>query len=114
MFEGKIPFYPHGGGLVSYYGRSTKGPYSHLDPAYIWEDNAPFRATFNFKRFERGRSAAHAIYAKADAPDWEAVMFLSDLEDVLQRGLSLKKLQGRFVYVKRGSNYGIQMLLIDA
>lgn len=45
--------------------------------------NVPFKTTLVFKRPERGRSAAHAIYAKGDDPSWEVTIFLSDLEDVI-------------------------------
>lgn len=113
MYEGKIPFDQHGN-PIPYYNGVTRGPYAYLDPDYIWEDNAPFRATLEFQRFDRGRSASHAIYAKRDDPSWEATMFLTDFTDVVKRGLAPLSLCGRFEYVKRGSNYGIKLLLIDA
>jgi hypothetical protein len=111
MYEGKIPFDQHGN-PVPYYNGVTRGPHASFDSDYIWEDNAPFRAVLDFKRFARGRSAAHAIYAKADDPTWECVMFLTDFTDVVERGLAPLRLSGRFEHVKRGSNYGVKLLLI--
>lgn len=113
MYEGKIPFDQYGN-PVPFYNGVTRGPYANLDSDYIWKDNAPFRATLEFKGFQRGRSAAHAIYAKRDDESWQAVMFLTDFTEVVDRGLAPKHLSGRFVHVKRGSNYGIKLLLIDA
>lgn len=105
MYEGKIPFDQHGS-PVPFIQRRVE--------SYVWEENKPFYATLEFKRFERGRSAAHAIYAKADDPSWEVTMFLSDLEDVIVRGFAPLRLSGRFAFVKRGQNYGIKLLLIGA
>lgn len=105
MYEGKIPFDQHGSPV----------PYTPQRAAcYVWEENKPFRATLKFQRFERGRSAAHAIYAKADNPSWQVTMFLSDLEDVIARGEAPFLLTGRWEFVKRGQNYGVKKLLIEA
>lgn len=105
MFKGKIPFDQHGSPV----------PYClHEDSRYVWKDNEVFRATLKFERFERGRSAAHAIYAKADDPSWQVTIFLSDLEDLILRGEAPFLLTGRWEFVKRGQNYGVKKLLIDA
>lgn len=109
MYQGKIPFDQHGNPVPYCYGR-TRGPGAELDSRYVWEDNAEFAATLTFKRFARGRSAAHAIYAKDDDPTWEAVMFLTDFQALVERGLAPMHLSGRFVHVKRGANYGIQLI----
>jgi hypothetical protein len=102
MYEGKIPFDQHGNPV----------PFAPNVDAVVWEDNKPFRAALEFQRFERGRSAAHAIYAKHDDPNWEVTMFLTDFEDVVKRDLIPSRLNGRFIFVKRGQNYGIKLLLI--
>lgn len=105
MYEGKIPHDQHGSPV----------PYCmYGEDRYVWEENKPFRAVLEFQRFERGRSAAHAIYAKADDPSWEVTMFLSDLEDVIARGFAPLRLTGRFEHVKRGQNYGVKLLLIGS
>jgi hypothetical protein len=104
MYAGKIPFDQHGN-PVPFIQRRVE--------YYVWEDNATFHTSLDFVRFERGRSAAHAIYAKADDPTWEVTMFLSDLEDVVIRGLAPLRLTGTFEYVKRGQNYGVKLALIE-
>lgn len=105
MYEGKIPFDQHDC-PVPFIQRRVEN--------YVWKDNEPFRATLKFERFERGRSAAHAIYVKADDPSWQVTMFLSDLGDVIERGEAPFLLTGRWQFVKRGQNYGIKKLLIGA
>lgn len=101
MYEGKIPF-DHHGRPVPFIRQRVE--------CYIWEDNAPFTASLAFKRFERGRSAAHAIYVKDDDPSWEVTMFLSDLEDVIASAFVPLHLTGHFEYVKRGQNYGVKLI----
>ena len=113
MYEGKIPFDQHGSPVP--YVRGLACPDDVVpDARYIWEENKPFRAVLKFQRFHRGSSAAHAIYAKADDLSWEVTMFLSDLEDVIDCGLAPLMLQGRFIHVKRGQNYGVKPLLIGS
>jgi hypothetical protein len=101
MYDGKIPHDQHGSPVPYVIG--------HIDK-YVWKDNEEFLAALTFKRFARGRSAAHAVYAKDNDPTWEAVMFITDLTDVIERGLAPLHLCGRFVHVKRGQNYGIQLI----
>lgn len=104
MYSGKIPFDQHGSPI-------PYCPYClHEDSRYVWRDNEPFEATLTFQRFERGRSAAHAIYAKADDPTWQATMFLSDVQTLIENDAALLHLRGTFVFVKRGQNYGIQLI----
>lgn len=100
-YEGKIPFDQHGNPV----------PFAPNADAVVWKDNEPFRATLIFKGFQRGRSAAHAIYAKDDDPTWEVAMFLSDLKTVIELGCKPQRIQGRFAFVKRGQNYGIKLLI---
>jgi hypothetical protein len=104
VYEGQIPFDQHGNPV----------PYVRSRASLVWKDNEVFRATLKFERFERGRSAAHAIYAKADDPSWQVTMFLSDLGDVIARGEAPFLLTGRWEFVKRGQNYGVKKLLIGA
>lgn len=103
MYEGKIPFDENASPVPYVVGKVTN---------YQWADNLPFHATLDFVRFERGRSAAHAIYARADDPSWEASMFLSDLGAVIERGLAPLRLKGTFEFVKRGQNYGVKLAYI--
>lgn len=105
MYEGKIPFDEHASPVPYVVGKVTN---------YQWMENLPFSAILDFVRFERGHSAAHAIYARADDPSWEALMFLTDLEAVIERGLAPLRLKGTFEFVKRGQNYGIKLAHITA
>jgi hypothetical protein len=102
MYEGKIPFDQYGSPV----------PFAGAIPArdIWWKDNEPFEATLTFQWFERGRSAAHAIYAKADDPTWQAVMFLSDLGKLIEADVAPLHIRGTFIFVKRGTNYGIQLI----
>lgn len=107
MYEGKIPFDQHGNPVPYAIG----GPENQSTLSkFVWKDNKVFRATLTFERFERGFSAAHAIYVKADDPSWQVTMFLSDLKDVIKAGRSPLSLRGDYVFVKRGTNYGIQLI----
>lgn len=101
MYKGQIPFDQQDRPVAYPGGRAS----------LVWKDNRPFTATLEFKRFERGRSAAHAIYAKQDDQRWEVTMFLSDLEDLINHGKPLSYLFGYFIFVKRGQNYGVRQLL---
>ncbi len=102
MYEGKIPFDQHGSPV----------PYcSHgAENSYVWEANKPFKTTLVFKGFVRGRSAAHAVYAKVDDPQWAVTIFLSDLKDVIAAGFTPLYLGGHFEFVKRGQNYGVKLI----
>lgn len=101
MYEGKIPFDQH--------GRPVPYVVGHIDK-YNWRPNWRFEAHLQFQRIERGRSAAHAVYADSYDLSWEAQMFLSDLTDVICQGLAPVSLHGTFEYVKRGQNYGIKLI----
>lgn len=104
MYGGEIPFDQHGCPM----------PYVGYRAEAVWKENKPFRAVLTFQGFQRGRSSIKAIYVKSDDPTWEVGMFLSDFEALLKRDVSPLRITGRFVFIKRGSNYGIQQLLIDA
>lgn len=101
MYDGRIPFIF---GCPVPYVRAGRGA------EYEWRDNEEFEAELKFKGFHRGRSAAHAIYFKMDDPEWEATMFITDLKAVIEDGLAPLYLTGRFVYTKRGQNYGIKLI----
>lgn len=102
-FEGQIPF--------------RDRPYGHpLDYDYgnrHYEANAPFLKAVTFLSFERGRSAARAIYRDThDTNDnpWTCVMFLTDLEELIHGEVNMRQFVGTMIYVKRGSNYGFKLL----
>ncbi len=99
----QIPFY-------------TEGPYKGLagypDKYWPmeWRDNHVLMDRLVFDGFQRGRSAAHAVFKSTTNGD-RYEMFLTDLEDVLRLG-GIEKLgyiTSYFTFVKRGMNYGIKL-----
>lgn len=68
--------------------------------------NTPFEDELKFVGFSRGRSAAGGMFTNAKGQNF--YMFLTDLSDAvpfLEKGV----LKGTFKFVKRGSNFGVQM-----
>ena len=100
MYKGKIPF-TDGGGLCFYAEQFTPQP-------FIWADNVLFDATLTFEFFERGRSAAHAVFKTSKGRRMS--MFLVDLEEAIHRGVfNGGKITGKFEFCKRGQNYGVKL-----
>ncbi len=99
----QIPFY-------------TTGPYKGLagyPDGYWpmeWRDNHVFMDHLLFDDFQRGRSAAHAVFKSTTSGD-RYEMFLTDLGDVIKRmGLTNGGgIAAYFTFVKRGMNYGIRL-----
>jgi hypothetical protein len=121
-YEGEIPFDQHGNPLP-YVGKrfvkekdlgtgEVEGCYEECGPRWnqevIWAPNAEFDARLKFVRFERGRSAAHAVYRDAGDESWECQMFLTDLEELILAGLDLSDIWGVWEHCKRGTNYGVR------
>jgi hypothetical protein len=102
----QIPFY-------------TSGPYKGLagyPDGYWpmeWRENCVFMDRLIFDGFQRGRSAAHAVFKSTTSGD-RYEMFLRDLEDVLRVGgiEKLGYLTTYFTFVKRGMNYGIKLATV--
>jgi hypothetical protein len=72
-----------------------------------WRDNTPFWATLTYTGWSRGRSSA--VLCFKDAIDIEYTMFLSSFDKVaklMQGG----KITGRWAFVKKGMNYGVELL----
>lgn len=104
-----IPFTKEGK-LISY----TSVPVGEIDPGWndqgpaAWVPNFEFTDTLKFKEFERGRSAAHAIFVSESGKEYP--MFLTDLHDaigVMIRGYVI----GKFTFQKRGQNYALKAVL---
>lgn len=72
-----------------------------------WREATPFEATLTFRRFERGRSAAHAVWTDEEGHHFP--MFLVDLAELIGSKLvqSGGKVHGVWVFRKRGQNFGI-------
>lgn len=104
----KVPFtsdahWKGSGHLLPYTG------YDELtaDPLIEWRDNKQFRAILFFQNFQRGRSAAHALWADQSGHQYQ--MFLADLGDLISGSeMSNGRTYELDWYVrKRGMNYGI-------
>lgn len=72
---------------------------------FIWEDTAKFEG------FGRGCSSA-VFYFKFEELGQNFNMFMTDMNDLIVNH-GIKKggnLKGKFTFIKRGSNYGVQYL----
>lgn len=74
-----------------------------------WLPNYEFQDVLKFEEFERGRSAAHAVF-KSLKDNKRYPMFLKDLSDAIER-LVGGTLSGQFTFQKRGQNYGVALVL---
>lgn len=85
---------------------SENGNLAHY-PSYRDEfvPGTPFTAHMRFIGFQRGRSAAYALFEREDGRRYP--MFLTDLQKLL---LSGKAVSGEYLwsYTKRGQTYGIK------
>lgn len=78
-------------------------------PRYDWRPNEPFTATLTLDRLERGRSAARFWFV--DEAGTRYPVFGQGLVDMLtQVTLDHGTVRGRWIAVKRGANYGIELL----
>lgn len=73
-----------------------------------WRENEPFYAKLKFESFERGRSAAHAIFRDSKSSA-RYPMFLTDISAAMEE-LRSGFLEGDFMFAKRGSNYGLKLI----
>jgi hypothetical protein len=100
-YKNKAPFNKDGQPLSYVYNENS--------PDIIWKDNLPFKENLAFNYFGRGRSAAHAIFTNEKGIVYQ--MFLKDLSELLKtKIINYGQLNGQFIFVKRGSNYGIKYL----
>jgi hypothetical protein len=100
-WDRKAPF-TKDGALVSYVGPAQ----SEIE----WRNaDDPMEMTLAFAGFERGRSAAHAIWK--DAQDRRFVMFLTDLQELIMRGDPVSVVQSnRWIVTKKGQDFGIKLI----
>lgn len=92
----KIPFNSDTNELMAYAGYSEN---------VVWKENFEFEDVLKFDCFERGRSAAHAVF-KSESTKRRYQMFLTDLADSIEF-FSKGTLTGSFTFKKRGQNYGV-------
>lgn len=82
-------------------------PHGRWDEIH-WRENYEFNDTLSFVGFERGRSAAHAIFEDSDGHFMQ--MFLTNLEDLILAGKKPTKTKGWWTFVKKGRNFGVKMV----
>lgn len=109
-----IPFDPVHMGCMHYPERvyqGSRGVGRYLDP--LWMDNFEFEATLIYEDYGRGRSAAYFFF-KDEATGAIHSMFMRDFHDVIRRcTLDQGRVTSRWTFIKRGMNYGIQMVIDD-
>ena len=89
--------------------------YSHDSRIVEWRDPEPFEDILYFTCFERGRSAAHALFEaeKGQHHGDTFQVFLTDLEEMmphLKPDGRTATICGRFTFCKRGQNYGVKLV----
>ena len=72
--------------------------------------NFIFKSSFSFQYFLRGRSSAVGVFTSFDKVPLEANMFLTDMQDCINKEYNLKYLKGYFCFTKRGQNIGLRFL----
>lgn len=75
----------------------------------IWQPNKPFETILYYDGFERGCSSAKFRF-KDPCTDRRYWMFMTDMDDLIRRDVSILSIYGKFQYCQRGNNYGIQCL----
>ena len=95
----KVPFHPSGG-LLDY-------PDPRFPDEIEWRPNDEFDAVMRLAGTRRGRSAAVFMWEDAVGRRWP--MFMTDAAKILVAGVAQPGglVTGRWVVVKRGTNYGL-------
>lgn len=85
--------------------------YSHDNRIVEWRDPEPFTDFLFFKEFNRGRSAAHAIFEaeKGQHHGDTFVVFLTDLSEMIPH-MRVGEIHGKFTFCKRGQNFGVKLI----
>lgn len=84
-------------------------PYNHNDKTVvIWKPREEIELTLTYKSISRGRSSAKINWI--DGEGHEFPMFLHDLDGLFNLDACSRKIHGIFRYIKRGCNFGIQMV----
>lgn len=103
--ERLAPFSKDTGSLASYYI-----PHLH----HLKDASQPFSASLTITNFDKGwRSAHRVIWTASDGKEYPMFIseFLALVKKYYERPLTtFPTVHGRWVYVKRGSNYGISFL----
>jgi len=84
--------------------KTPDGRWQKEEPVMI--DNVPWEDELIYHSFYRGRSAAGAIFSNNMGQRF--TVFLTDLDKFIPLMIS-GKIQGTFIYCKRGKNYGVTL-----
>ena len=91
-------------------GEQTSTGYGDNGSRIDWRPNEPFHAILRIDRLERGRSAARFWFVDTDSAI-EYPFFGQGLVEMLSKAVMQNGLvEGTWIAVKRGANYGIEML----
>ena len=92
----------------------TWGEVGQDSSSVTWRANEPFTATLRLDRLERGRSAARFWFVD-ETTNTEYPFFGQGLVEMLSRvDLTKGVVTGTWIAVKRGANYGIELLEVTA
>jgi hypothetical protein len=91
-------------------GEQSETGYGEGGSKIDWRPNEPFHATLRIDRLERGRSAARFWFVD-DTLEIEYPFFGQGLVEMLSKAnMQGGVVEGTWIAVKRGANYGIEML----
>lgn len=91
-------------------GEQTSTGYGDNGSRIDWRPNEPFHAILRIDRLERGRSAARFWFVD-DLLEIEYSFFGQGLVEMLSKAdMRSGVVEGTWIAVKRGANYGIEML----
>jgi len=95
-------------GALMHWADSRKSAYTS-DKAAEWRDPEPFQATLRVIGIQRGRSAAYFRLADDLARCWP--MFMKEILELVQVAvINQGTVEGWWIPVKRGQNFGLRYL----
>lgn len=102
----QIPFDAHGNQLA--YPTAQYNPETR-DWEIFWKDNVVFEATLAYSGFSRGRSAAG--FKMKDSDGHRYYLMMSEMDRIMALGgWDGNKITGKWTFVKKGQNYGVQLI----
>jgi len=89
--------------------RKDLGRYIEVDYT-IWKENYEFKDTLIITGMSLGRSAAN-FNLQSTINNKNYNLFMTDIVDLIQKAtITQGKINGRWTFVKRGSNYGVKLI----
>lgn len=84
--------------------RDEHGRVNHIQPTMV--ENVPWKDVLIYKGYYRGRSAAGAQFMNDKGQRF--TVFMTDLDKFIPLMVN-GKIEGTFIYCKRGKNYGVTL-----